>query len=130
MGGLIDIVGGATITPDASELAAIDLSGDYSADVGDMLTAAYSFTVDLNVDTPVTYTLAGSAVVLGVPVDFNTSGMLLPGLHKYEGTLSAPVSFPIATAGTYSVTLTLRLRVGHFPARGRSGHARSEHPAD
>lgn len=106
-GGGIDIVGGATITPDASNQAVIGLSGNYSAAVGDMFTAAYSFTVDLNIDTPATYTVAGSAVVLGVPVDFSASGMLLPGLHKYEGTLSAPVSFPVAIAGTYSVMLTL-----------------------
>lgn len=107
VGGLVRLVGGATITPDASNQVSIDLSGNYSADVGDLLSAAYSFTVDLNITTPVTYTLSGSAIVFGTPIGFSTSGTLMPGLHKYEGTSSAPAAFLVATAGTYSATLTI-----------------------
>jgi hypothetical protein len=33
------------------------------------------------------------------------TGTLMPGLHKYEGTIMAPVSFPLPVAGTYSGTL-------------------------
>ena len=107
LGGLIHVIGGATITPDAANQVTIDLSGDYSADVGDLLTAAYSFTADLKFLTPVNYALTVSAVIYGNPVDLTASGTLMPGLHRYEGTLSGPPSFPSATSGTYSVTLTL-----------------------
>jgi hypothetical protein len=104
---LVRLVGGSTVTPDPSNQVSIALSGNYDAVAGDMLTAAYSFVIDLSIITPITYTVSGSAVVGGVPVDFSASGTLMPGLHKYEGTLAAPVSFPAPVSGTWSATLTL-----------------------
>ncbi len=114
---LIRILGAATITPDATNQASIDLSGTYSADAGDMLSIAYSFVTDLNAIAPASYTLSGSAVVLGVPLPFTVSGALDPGLHKYEGTISvAGATFPIAISGTFTAALTLNFGGSSSPA--------------
>jgi hypothetical protein len=98
VGGLVHLIGSATVTPDATNMATIDVSGNYSADAGDLFSAAYSFTADLNIDTPATYTISGTAD--GVPGGLSATGTLMPGLHKYEGTFQAPVPFPIALPGT------------------------------
>lgn len=104
---LIHISGAATVVPDASNMAAIDLAGTYDADAGDKFSVAYSFTVDLNIPTPVSYTLDATVVILGTPVHVTSTGMLMPGLHKYEGTAESPV-FPVpAVAGSFSTSLTL-----------------------
>ena len=50
---LIDLVGGATVTPDDTNTAMIAITGDYAADAGDIFSVAYSFTVDLNTTSPV-----------------------------------------------------------------------------
>ncbi len=103
---LISLGGSATITPDASNMATIDLSGTYAADAGDKFSVAYSFTVDLNIPTPVAYTLTGTAVVLGNPVTVTATGTLMPGLHQYEGTAESPL-LPLSTSGNFSVSLAL-----------------------
>ena len=105
-GGLIDLVGGATITPDTSNTAAIDLSGTYSAEAGEKFSLAYSFTVDLNIPEPVSYTLKATVTVAGSPIDVTSTGTLMPGLHKYEGTAESP-NFIAALAGDFSGSLTL-----------------------
>jgi hypothetical protein len=105
---LIRVNGGATITPDATNQAMISLDGGYSADAGDIFSAAYSFVVDMNALTSVTYTISGTAVVFGITVPFSATGTLDPGLHKYEGTISVPdATFPTATSGTWTAALTL-----------------------
>jgi len=106
-GGLVHIDGGATITPDATNQVSIDIGGTYTADAGDIFSAAYNFTVDLNLDTSVAYTISGMVTVQGVPVPFNVNGTLMPGLHVYQGVFQVPVSFPVALSGDFSATLTL-----------------------
>ena len=104
---LIHISGSTTVTPDASNMATIDLAGTYDADAGDTFSVAYSFTVDLNIPTPVAYTLNATVVILGTPVDVTSTGMLMPGLHKYEGAAQSP-TFPVpAVAGSFMASLTL-----------------------
>ncbi|MEO7168612.1 MAG: hypothetical protein ABI016_16470 [Chthoniobacterales bacterium] len=107
-GALVDLNGNATVDPSGTTQASIDISGDFSANVGDLFSAAYSFTADLNIVTPVTYTISGTATpTVGPPIVFTTTGTLMPGLHKYEGTFSAPGNFPVPVAGTYSASLVL-----------------------
>jgi hypothetical protein len=48
VGGLIHVQGGTTISSAEINSAIIDLSGDYSADAGDVFSIAFSFTADLN----------------------------------------------------------------------------------
>src|SRR3954452_8987936 len=58
---LIRINGGATITPDTNTQVSITLDGGFTADAGDILSAAYSFVVDMNALANVTYTVSGTA---------------------------------------------------------------------
>ncbi len=111
-GGLVHLIGGATVTPGATPAVTVDIGGDYSADAGDILSVAYSFTVDLNIPTPVAYVISGTATVLGNPVDFSANGTLMPGLHQYEGTFQAPINFPVAASGTFSGKLELDFGTG------------------
>ena len=104
-GSLAHVEGGATITPDASNQVMIQISGTYSANAGDILSIAYSFTADLNSDTPVAYTANGIVTILGIPVPFDGGGTLMPGLNKYEGESQAPPFF-FADSGTFSATVT------------------------
>jgi hypothetical protein len=106
-GDLVKISGDATITPPASNSATVDIAGNYSANAGEIVSAAYSFTIDLNVSRQVTYTVRGSATVLGSPRNFNKTETVLPGLHQYSGTIQAPTSFPFSTSGTFTGTLSL-----------------------
>ncbi len=106
-GGLVHIDGGATITPDASNQVSVAIGGTFTANQGDLFSGAYSFTVDLNIDTPVTYTITGMATVQGVPLEFKATGTLMPGLHKYQDVFQAPISFPVADSGDFSATLVL-----------------------
>lgn len=66
-GALVRITGGATVAPtDASNQATIDLSGSFSANATDIFSSAYSFSADLNTETPVNYTI--TVTITGVPV--------------------------------------------------------------
>lgn len=104
-GGLIDLTGNATVTPgDASNTASIDLSGTYGADQGDKFSFAYSFSVDLNIPEPVSYAIVGTIDVAGTPVPINATGMLMPGLHKYEGTAVGP-AFLAPASGNFTASL-------------------------
>lgn len=104
---LIHISGGATVTPDSTNMATIELSGTYDAAAGDKFSLAYSFTVDLNIPTPVAYTLNATVVIFGNPVPVSSTGTLMPGLHKYEGTAESPV-FPVpGGAGSFDASLAL-----------------------
>ena len=105
-GALIHIVGGATIFPPETNLVTIDVSGSYSALMGDMFSGAFSFSADLNSDTPVGYTISGTVTINGVPVPFTTSGTIAPGLHRYDGTFAAP-AFLVPEAGNFNASLAL-----------------------
>jgi hypothetical protein len=106
-GALVHIDGGATITPDESNQVSVAIGGTFTANQGDLFSGAYSFTADLNIDTPVTYTITGLATVQGAPLEFKATGTLMPGLHKYQDVFQAPISFPIADSGDFSATLVL-----------------------
>lgn len=106
VGGLIHLTGNATVTPDATDTAAINLSGSYSADAGEVFSLAYSFSVDLNIPEPVAYTILATINFGGTQVPVEASGTLMPGLHKYEGAFASP-TLPTASSGTFSGSLTL-----------------------
>ena len=106
-GDLVRVSGGATITPPATNSAAIDFSGNYSANTGDLFSAAYSIVIDSNLPRSFTYTVRGSVTLFGSPQNFSNTDTVLPGLHQYKGTLQTSVSFPFAASGTFSATLSL-----------------------
>src|SRR5438270_3523800 len=106
-GDLARVSGGATITPPASNSAAIDFAGSYTANTGDTFSTAYSIVIDSNLPRPFTYTVRGSVTLFGSPQNFSNTDTVLPGLHQYKGALQTSVSFPIAASGTYSATLSL-----------------------
>jgi hypothetical protein len=85
----------------------VEVAGNYSANPGDLISAAYSFTIDSNVTRSVTYTVQGSATVLGSPANFTKTDNVLPGLHQYKGTIQIPISFPFPASGTFSAAISL-----------------------
>ena len=117
----INVNGGATITPDATNQAEIEVHGTYSADAGDIFSAAYSFTADLNTTSSVAYTITGSATTIGGPVEFQATGTITPGLHKYEGTFAAPIAFPFPDSGDFSGTLVLNFATPGAPSLATPG---------
>lgn len=107
-GALIRLTGGATVTPppiDPSQ-ATVDISGTFSASAGEVFSAAYSFSADLNTETPVDFTITGTATVNGVTIPFSATGTITPGLNEYEGTFQAP-AFLVDTAGDFTASLVL-----------------------
>lgn len=109
VGALIHLTGNATITPDATDTAAISLSGTYSNGAGEKLSLAYSFSVDLNIPEPVAYTIMATIDVAGIQVPVEASGTLMPGLHKYEGAFASP---PLPTAGSGNFSGSLKFTFG------------------
>ena len=108
---LADLTGSATITVPGSNTVSINMSGTYSADVGDLTTVAYTFSVDANVTGNTTYEINGSAnptVTLDAPGGghFAETGTILPGEHVYSMAISPPGPMQNATSGTFNLTLT------------------------
>jgi hypothetical protein len=101
-GALIHLSGGVTVTPDATNLATIAVSGTYAADAGDQFSVAYKFASDLATDTSIAYTLTLNVNGIDLPPQ---NGTIEPGLHEYEGAAAVPVV--LALTGTFSGTLTL-----------------------
>ena len=100
---LIHLSGFTTVTPPGDGIASIEVSGTFSADVGDKFSVAYRFATDLGASGTVDYTLSGD--VNGIPIP-DITGTIEPGLHVYEGTAeSSP--FLLGVSGTFSGTLTL-----------------------
>jgi hypothetical protein len=118
---LIHLTGGVTVTPDASDVAMISISGTYSADQNDIFSVAYEFAADLNTDTPVDYTLSGTVEISGVPIPFESSGTIEPGVHLYSGVAQQPTPFGGPMTGTFSGVLTL-----DFSGSSGSNPVRSE----
>lgn len=106
-GDVTKLSGSATIVPPSSNTAMVEVSGTYTANPGDLISAAYSFTIDSNVTRPVSYTVQGSATVLGSPANFNKTDTVLPGLHQYKGTVQLPISFPFPASGTFTSSFAL-----------------------
>lgn len=104
VGGLIHLQGNVTVTPEASEVATIEVSGTYSAMAGEIFSIAYKFSADLNTEIPVTYTLSATLSGVAIPP---IEGTIQPGLHVYEGTVQTPFPFHTPTAGDFSGAFTL-----------------------
>jgi hypothetical protein len=119
VGGLIHLAGDVTVTPDASNVAMVEITGTYSAEMGEIFSVAYKFAADLNTEIPVTFTLSGT--VSGVPIP-PIDGTIEPGLHVYEGTAAMPFPFPGHVSGDFSGTLTLNFAAsGNQPAVAAPG---------
>ena len=106
-GDLVKLSGDATITPPASNSASIAIAGSYSANAGELVSAAYSITIDSNVSGPVTYTVRGAATFLGNPLNFSKTDTVMPGLHQYRGAIQTPISFPFQSSGTFSGSVSV-----------------------
>lgn len=106
-GDVVKLSGSATVVPPPSNSATVEVSGNYTANPGDAISAAYSFTINSSGSRPVSYTVQGSATVLGSPANFNKTDTVLPGLHQYRGTVQLPISFPFAASGTFTTSFTL-----------------------
>ena len=106
-GDVAKLTGTATVVSSNSSSAKVEISGNYTANPGDLISAAYSFTIDSNFSRPVSYTVEGSATVLGSPANFNKTDTVLPGLHHYKGTVQLPISFPFPASGTFTSSFTL-----------------------
>lgn len=102
-GGLVDLTGTATVTPNDGDSSTIMVSGSYSAAAGELFSVAYKFVGDLNAGSAATYTLAGSVSGIAIPP---FQGTIEPGLHIYEGAAQAP-PFPFDASGTFEGTLTI-----------------------
>ena len=80
-----------------------EAAGNYSANVGDIASVAYSFTADMNVTVPVSYTMSGTATIFGYSAKFQLDGSHLTGIASGTvGTAQAPISFPIPSSGPYT----------------------------
>ena len=100
-GDLAKISGGVTVTPGTAQSVSAEAAGNYSANAGDIASVAYSFTADMNVTVPVSYTMSGTATIFGSPQTFSSTGVISPGLRQYVGTAQAPISFPVPSSGLY-----------------------------
>jgi hypothetical protein len=116
VGGLMHVQGGTTISSAETDSAIIDLSGDYSADARDVFSIAFSFTANLNMEAPIPYRITGAGTDPSNPFGFSYTGMLLPGLHRYEGMFASTIDIPVATAGTFSGSLQLDFGGGAAPS--------------
>ncbi len=105
-GDVANLKGGTTVVPPSSNSAAITIAGNLSAKAGDLVSVAYSITIDSNFTGNASFTIQGSAVVFGTPVAVNSTKAITPGSHEYKGTLQAPQPAPFDTSGSFSFTLT------------------------
>lgn len=91
------------VTPGSS--AVIGVTGSFSADMGDIVSLFYNFSVDLDSSVPVTVTIEGTANTTLGPITISNSFLLSQGFQQYSGTdQSPPAPFPLD--GTYSATVT------------------------
>ncbi|MGH7939328.1 MAG: hypothetical protein ACRD5Z_09840 [Bryobacteraceae bacterium] len=119
--GVVHFQGGATISAASSDTASISVSGTYGATAGEMFSLAYSFTVDLNVPGPATYTIsAPSGVAVTGSFAVAAQGNLMPGLHRYQGRMMAR-EFPTNQNGDFTATVTLHF--GSATAQPSAGTA-------
>ena len=114
------LTGGATITPPSSNSVSINMSGTFAADVNDLTTVAFTFTVDANVTGNTTYEINGSASpssATNAPGGghFSQTGPIAPGSNVYSMALPAPGPVKVATSGMFNLTLTF-----HFNAPASS----------
>ncbi|MEO7724085.1 MAG: hypothetical protein ABIU29_05265 [Chthoniobacterales bacterium] len=102
-GGLIELKGTTTITPNEGESSTIRVTGTFSAAAGERFSVAYKFVGDLAVGAAAIYTLQGS--VSGIPIA-PIAGTFEPGLHVYEGAAQSP-PFPFGVGGNFEGSLTI-----------------------
>ncbi len=107
------LAAGATVTPPGSNSASIDFSGTYAADVGDLISVAYTFSVDSNVTGNTTFEISGSAnpsTSTDAPGGghFAETGTIMPGEHLYSAALPPPGPSKTSGSGTFNLTLTFR----------------------
>jgi len=106
-GDLLQASGGATVTAPPSNSVSVSISGDFTANAGDIASVAYSVTMDAAVAAPISYSTSATVTFLGIPQTFTGMGTITPGLHHYNGTWQAPSAFPIAGGGTWTAMLTM-----------------------
>jgi hypothetical protein len=115
-GSMASIFGSTNVAITANSSASIAISGNFTANTGDVFSFFYNFSVDLNSAIPVTFTIQGTAHTF---TDFTAmdTGTLLPGSHSYSGmkqTNPAPFSF----SGTFDGSLTFNFGAAATSADG------------
>ncbi|HEY3663262.1 MAG TPA: hypothetical protein VGL24_08945 [Chthoniobacterales bacterium] len=110
------VAGSGTITPPGSNSASIDFSGTYAADAGDIISVAYTFSVDSNVTGNTTFEISGSAnptTSTDAPGGghFSETGTIMPGEHVYSAALPPPGPSKTSGSGTFNLTLTFHFNV-------------------
>ncbi len=107
---LIQLFGNATIQVTPDSVVYLAIGGTFTADMGDIASLFYNFTVDLNSAIPVTFTLALTATPTSPPlppIELMEEGDILQGSHQYTGMdQSAPA--PFALSGTFSGMLIFK----------------------
>src|SRR5437762_700034 len=68
--------GGATVTAPAENTVSVSISGDFTANAGDIASVAYSVTMNANATAPIAYTTSASVTFLGIPQTLNGSGTI------------------------------------------------------
>jgi hypothetical protein len=104
-GNLLQIFGSTniTVTPDGS--ATISVSGNYSANAGDMVSYFYNFGINLDSTVPVDFTLQATANTPLGPITVMENGIVMQGNNQYSGMGQSMVA-PFSFNGTYTASLT------------------------
>ena len=71
------------MTPNGS--ATISVSGNYSANAGDIVSYFYNFGINLDSPIPVSFTLQATANTPLGPITVSQNGAVLPGDNQYTG---------------------------------------------
>ena len=117
-GNLLQIFGSTTITVTPNGSATISVSGNYSANAGDIVSYFYSFGINLDSPLPVNFTLQATANTPLGPITVSQSGTVMPGDNQYSGMDQSSTPAPFGFNGTYTASLTFdfgsQVKAGSF----------------
>jgi hypothetical protein len=109
-GDVVSMTGDVTITPPAIGSAGSDSIGftaNFTANPGDLASAAYSFTVTSTDSRSFNYRVSGTAMISGIPQTYSDEGTITPGTNTYSGRITAAAPFPATASGTFTGQLTI-----------------------
>lgn len=104
-GNLLQIFGSTNITVTPNGSATISVSGNYSANAGDIVSYFYNFGINLDSPIPVNFTLQATANTPLGPITVSQNGAVLPGDNQYTG-MGQSNPAPFSFTGTYTASLT------------------------
>jgi hypothetical protein len=104
-GTLLQIFGSTNIIVTPGGSATISVSGNYSANAGDMVSYFYNFGINLDSTVPVDFTLQATANTPLGPLTVTQNGIVMQGNNQYTGMGQSAVA-PFSFNGTYTASLT------------------------